>query len=112
MAALAGVVLLAACGAGGPAQPPGSIAVNLSELRFDPSTITVPHGKVVFSLVNADTLAHGHGHSRRHGHDRGCSGLISSGDAPVFTVNDIAAGAYTSTSAISPGTRPTACTEH
>jgi len=42
------VALLAACGGSSPSQPAGSTKVTMTEYKFDPSTISVPHGTVVF----------------------------------------------------------------
>ncbi len=95
-AAVAAVALvLAGCGGGSSAQPPGSIKVTLTEFKFDPSTISAPSGKVVFYLVNAGTTSHDliirdASNNRVDG-----SELMSAGDTLVFTVSNIAAGTYT-----------------
>jgi plastocyanin len=91
-------VLLAGCGGGGgtTAQPAGSIKVTMTEFKFDPSTISVPAGKVVFFLVNAgnntthDLIIRDSGGKRLAG-----SSNISAGDSTVFTVDNIATGTYT-----------------
>ena len=68
----------------------------MTEFKFDPSTLSVPAGKVVFYLVNA-----GNGTSHNMiirdstGKHVGGSELISAGDSVVFTVDNIAAGSYT-----------------
>ena len=68
----------------------------MTEFKFDPSTINVPAGKVVFYLVNA-----GNGTSHNmiirdsSGKKVAGSELVSAGDQSVFTVADIAAGTYT-----------------
>ena len=58
---LAAVALLAGCGGGGSSNsgaPAGSIQVTMTEFKFDPSTITATHGKVVFWLINSGTTQH------------------------------------------------------
>jgi plastocyanin len=91
------VAALAGCGGGSSSpQPAGSIKVTMTEFHFDPSTIGVPSGKVVFYLVNA---GNGNSHNliiRDGGGTRiAGSNLVSSGDSLVFTVDNIAAGTYT-----------------
>ena len=97
-AAVTAAALLAACGAGGggsSGQPAGSIKVTLTEYSFDPSTINAPSGKIVFYLVNAGTVSHDMIIRDSSNHRVDGSELISSGDALVFTVDQIAAGTYT-----------------
>ena len=96
-AALLAVTLLAACGGGTTTnQPAGSIKVTMTEFKFDPATINVPAGKVVFFLVNAgngtshDLVIRDSSNNRIAG-----SELISAGDSFVFTVDNIGAGTYT-----------------
>jgi plastocyanin len=89
------VVLLAACGGSSGGQPAGSTKVTLTEFKFDPGTVSVPHGKVVLYLVNAGTTSHDliirdSSSSRVAGSD-----LISAGDSVVFTVDNLPAGTYT-----------------
>lgn len=97
-ASLAAVALLAACGGGGGGgggQPAGSIKVTMTEFKFDPSTISAPHGKVVFFLVNGGSVAHDFNIRDSGGNTLEGSELISAGDSSVFTVDNIAAGTYT-----------------
>jgi iron uptake system component EfeO len=55
---------LAACGGGGASQPSSTsaasdvVAVEASEFKFDPSTITVAAGEVTFSVKNVGALEH------------------------------------------------------
>lgn len=93
--ALATVAVLAACGGSGPSQPAGSTKVSLTEFKFDPSSVTVPHGKVVFWLVNSGTVAHDLAIRDSSGNRLAISELLSAGDSKEFDVNDIAAGTYT-----------------
>lgn len=97
LALVAGLLLsVAACGGGGGGgQPSGSIKVTMTEFKFDPSTISVPHGKVVFFLVNGGTVAHDFNIRDSGGNTLEGSELISAGDSSVFTVDNIAAGTYT-----------------
>lgn len=91
---VAAVALLAACGGSGGSQPAGSIQVTMTEYKFDPSTITAPHGKVTFWLVNSGSVAHDLVIRDSSGNRLGASELVSAGDSKAFTVNDIAAGTY------------------
>jgi plastocyanin len=98
--AIAAVALLAGCGGGGgSAQPSGSISVTMTEYHFNPSTISAPHGKVVFFLVNSGTMSHdmiiSTGSGSASGTIVGRSDLVSAGDTFVFTVDNLAAGTYT-----------------
>jgi len=95
---LLAVALLAACGGGGgggASQPSGSTKVTMTEFKFDPSTITVAHGKVVFFLVNSGTTSHDMAIRDGSGNRLAISDLVSAGDSSVFTVDNIAAGSYT-----------------
>jgi plastocyanin len=94
---LLAVALLAACGGGGggSGQPAGSIAVTMTEFKFDPGTVTAPHGKVIFWLVNSGTTQHDLAIRDSSNNRIGTSELISAGDSKEFDVNDIAAGTYT-----------------
>jgi plastocyanin len=97
-ASVLAVALLAACGGGGSTtgQPTGSFKVTMTEFKFDPATLNVPAGQVVFFLVNAgnntshDMIIRDSSGKRVAGSD-----LISAGDTSVFTVAGIAAGTYT-----------------
>ena len=57
-------VAIAACGgtaaSSGPggSVAPGTVKVTASEMRFDPSTITVPAGQVTFQVTNGGTIEH------------------------------------------------------
>jgi len=93
--ALAAGVLLGACGGSSAAQPAGSTKVTMTEFKFDPSTISVPSGKVVFFLVNAGTSSHDMTIRDSSGATIAHSDLVSAGDSFVFTVDSIAAGTYT-----------------
>lgn len=92
--AVAAAALLVACGGAG-SQPAGSISVTMSEFKFDPSTITAPHGKVVFFLQNVGTTSHDMIIQDGSGNRVAGSELVSAGDTFVFTVDSIAAGSYT-----------------
>jgi len=92
---LATVALLAGCGGNSVTQPPGSTKVNMTEFKFDPATITVAHGRVVFFLVNAGTTAHDLAIRDSKDNRIAVSELISAGDSIVFTVDNIEAGNYT-----------------
>ena len=93
---LSAVAILAACGGGsGASQPAGSIKVTMNEYKFDPGTITAPHGKVVFFLVNTGTVSHDLVIHDSSGKTISSSELVSAGDSHVFTVNSIDAGSYT-----------------
>ncbi len=93
--ALTTVAVLAACGGSGWSQPAGSTKVSLSEYKFEPSSLTVSHGKVVFWLVNSGSVAHDLGIRDSSGNRVAISELITAGDSKEFDVNDIAAGTYT-----------------
>jgi plastocyanin len=96
---LLALALLAGCGGGGggAAQPAGSIKVTMTEYSFNPSTISVPSGKVVFFLVNAGTVSHDMVVRDASGQkvSGATSELVSAGDSFVFTVTNLAAGSYT-----------------
>jgi plastocyanin len=94
-ASLVAVALLAACGGGGGSQPAGSIKITMTEYKFDPSTVSAPHGQVVFFLVNGGTVSHDMIIRDSGGNRVAGSELISAGDFFVFTVSNIAAGTYT-----------------
>jgi plastocyanin len=97
-AGLIAVALLAACGGGGSGgggQPAGSIKVTMTEYKFDPSSINVSSGKVVFFLVNVGTVSHDMIISDSSNNRVAGSELVSAGDSFVFTVDSISAGTYT-----------------
>ena len=91
--ALVAVAFLAGCG-GSASQPSGSIKVTMTEFKFEPSTISVPSGKVVFYLVNAGTASHDMVIRDSTGKRLAASELVSAGDNFVFTVSTLAAGTY------------------
>ena len=94
--ALVSLALVVACGGGGGgSQPPGSIKVTMTEYKFDPSTVSAPHGHVVFFLVNGGQMAHDMIIRDQNGNRIAGSDLVSAGDSFVFTVSNIAAGTYT-----------------
>jgi uncharacterized cupredoxin-like copper-binding protein len=97
VALAAGLVLAAACGgsSGGGGQPAGSTKVTLSEFQFDPSTLSVPHGRVVFFLVNAGNAAHDMIIRDASNDNVAGSELVQPGDSVEFDVDSIAAGEYT-----------------
>ena len=92
---LVAVFLLAACGGSGAGQPEGSTKVTLTEYKFDPSTVSVTHGKVVFFLVNGGTISHDLVVTDSSGNRMGASELISAGDSAVLTIDNLPAGTYT-----------------
>jgi plastocyanin len=92
---VAAVAVLAACGGNSPSQPAGSTKVTMTEFKFDPSSITVSHGKVTFFLVNAGTTQHDLAIRDKSNNRFAVSELVSAGDSSVFTVETIDAGTYT-----------------
>ncbi len=92
---LAAAALLAGCGGSSPSQPSGSTKVTMTEFKFDPSTISVTHGKAVFFLVNSGSTQHDMAIRDSTGSRLAVSELVSAGDSVVFTVNNIDAGSYT-----------------
>jgi plastocyanin len=96
--AVIAIAMLAGCGGGtgGAAQPAGSIKVTMTEYSFNPSTISVPSGKVVFFLVNAGTISHDMILRDTSGQrvSGAASELVSAGDSFVFTVTNLPAGTY------------------
>jgi plastocyanin len=94
-AAGAAVALLAGCGGSPAGQPAGSIKVSMTEFKFNPSSISAPHGTVVFYLVNDGTVAHDMVIRDSSNNQVKGSELVSVGDAFVFTVDNLAVGSYT-----------------
>ncbi len=92
---LAAAALFAGCGGSSPSQPSGSSKVTMTEFKFDPSSITVPHGKAVFFLVNSGSTQHDMAIRDTTGNRLAVSELVSAGDSVVFSVNNIDAGTYT-----------------
>jgi len=96
---LAAVALLAGCGGGGGGSssgaPAGSIQVTMTEFKFDPSTISATHGKVVFWLINSGTTQHDLAIRDSTGNRVATSELVSAGDTKEFDVANIDAGTYT-----------------
>jgi len=92
---LVAVALLAGCGGNSVTQPAGSTKVTMTEFKFDPSDITVAHGKVVFFLVNSGNTQHDLAIRDSSNNRLSVSELVSSGDSVVFTVDKIDAGTYT-----------------
>jgi plastocyanin len=95
-ASLVAVALLAVAGCGGSSvsQPAGSTKVTMNEYKFDPSSINVTAGKVVFFVVNAGTVSHDLVIRDSTGTRVAGSELVSAGDSIVFTVDNLAAGSY------------------
>jgi plastocyanin len=93
--ALTAVALLAACGGSGSSQPAGSTKVTMSEFKFDPSSLSVTHGKVVFWLINSGTVAHDLAVRDGSGNRIAVSELISAGDSKEFDVDLSTPGSYT-----------------
>ena len=96
--ALVALAILAGCGggSGGAAQPAGSTKVTMTEYSFNPSTISVPSGKVVLFLVNTGTVSHDMILRDSSGQrvTGAASELVSAGDSFVFTISNLAAGTY------------------
>jgi plastocyanin len=88
-------LIAAACGGSGPTQPSGSTKVVMTEFKFDPGDITVPHGKVVLWLVNAGSTQHDLAIRNQSGSTIATSELVSAGDSKEFDVDNLAAGSYT-----------------
>jgi plastocyanin len=91
---VASVALLAACGGSGASQPAGSTKVTMTEFKFDPSDLSVAHGKVVFWLVNAGSVAHDLSIRDASGNPVVTSELVSAGDSKEFDVDNLPAGSY------------------
>ena len=67
----------------------------MTEFKFDPSSLTVTHGKVVFWLVNSGSVAHDMAIKDSSGNTVATSELVSAGDSVEFDVDNLAAGSYT-----------------
>jgi len=81
-------------GGGGGGQPAGSIKVDMTEFKFDPSTISAPAGKVTFYLVNSGSVAHDLVVESPDGKKIAASDLVQPGNTSVFTVNNLSAGTH------------------
>ncbi len=66
----------------------------MTEYKFDPASISAPHGKVVFYLVNNGSVAHDMIITDSSGNKVAGSELVSAGDSFVFTVDNLKAGTY------------------
>ena len=68
----------------------------MTEYAFNPSTISVSSGKVVFFLVNAGTISHDMVIRNASGQkvSGATSELVSAGDSFIFTVTNLPAGSY------------------
>ena len=88
-------VLATACGGSPASQPAGSTKVTMTEFKFDPATITVTHGKVVFFLVNSGSTAHDMIIRDGSNNNVARSELVQAGDSIEFDVDNLAAGDYT-----------------
>ena len=96
---LAAIIVLAlsaaaACGGGGGGQPAGSIKVNMTEFKFDPSAINASAGKVTFYLVNSGSVAHDLVVIGPDGKKVAGSELVQAGNTSVLTVDNLTAGSY------------------
>lgn len=67
----------------------------MTEFKFDPSTVSAPHGKVVLFLVNGGSVSHDLIIRDSSGNRVAGSELVSAGDSFEFTIDNIAAGTYT-----------------
>ena len=96
LAVAVSVALLSGCGGGGGGggQPSGSTKLTMTEFKFDPSSVSVSHGKVVFFLVNSGTTSHDMIIVDSSNAKVAGSELVSAGDSFVFTVDNLAAGSY------------------
>jgi nitrite reductase (NO-forming) len=94
VAGIAVAVLLIACGGSSAAQPAGSTKVTMTEFKFDPSSLSVSNGKVVFWLVNSGTTQHDMAIRDSSGNTIATSELLSVGDQKEFDVT-LSAGTYT-----------------
>jgi len=67
----------------------------MTEFKYDPSTLSVPAGKVTFWLVNSGSVAHDLIIRDSNNNRVAASELISAGDSLAFTVDNLDAGQYT-----------------
>jgi plastocyanin len=84
-----------------PVQPPGSIKIVMKDMKYSPKSISVPAGKVVFYLVNAETAPCGWPDCR---HDMviatqdkktiAYSDNVEIGKTKVFTIEAMPSGTY------------------
>jgi len=84
-----------------PVQPPGSIKIVMKDMKYSPKSITVPSGKVVFYLLNAEAAPCGWPDCR---HDMvittqdqktiAYSDNVEIGKSKVFTIEAMPSGTY------------------
>jgi plastocyanin len=94
---LAALATLVACGGSGGGSGGGAQAgtkVTLTEYKFDPKDLTVPSGKVTFTLVNAGTTGHDMTVADQSGKILGKSEIVQAGDSKEFTIDNLPAGTY------------------
>jgi plastocyanin len=96
LAAAAVLAVVVGCGGsgGGASQPAGSVKVDMTEFKFDPSSLSVKPGRTTFFLVNSGTVAHDLVISGPSGGRVAASELVQPGGSSVFTVDNLAAGSY------------------
>jgi uncharacterized cupredoxin-like copper-binding protein len=87
--------LLGACGGsgGGAACGGAGIRVQLSEFKFDPSSLKTRAGKTTFCLVDSGTVAHDMVVTDTSGNVVAKSALVQAGDSGAFSV-DLKSGTY------------------
>ena len=90
------LIALPSCGGGSSVQPAGSTKVTFSDFKFDPRSISVSGGKVVFYLVNSGSTSHDFVITKDAAGKEvvGKSSLVAAGDTSTFTVDNIASGSY------------------
>ena len=94
--AMLALLVLGVSGCGQAAQPAGSIMVTMTDYKFDPSSIKVPEGTVVFYLVNsANSNSHDMNIRDAAGNHIAGSDTVTPGDVSVFTVDNLKPGTYT-----------------
>lgn len=91
-----GLATTAACGGGGtPAGPPGSVMIEMSEFKFNPSNPSLPAGKATFLLVNNGGVSHDMVIMTADGGNRlAQSELVQPGNSSTFEVPNLAPGTY------------------